>query len=190
LDLPAAPPGPHHRSLQHRWWPLPDLSPAPPWGSVTDVFNFSDGRCRTCRQHPPGGRHRRLQLLDLQLRHLPGAHRQCFLALMVDAPRPPAPAPPRVHRRLPSKMFKITERSAEELAPPVGSQPLPTWARGASVGTLKTRYPHIQALSRQGAGRASTRCHVRCSFRPHLPAEVGSRATICPAASDLTSFLR
>jgi hypothetical protein len=30
--------------------------------------------------------------------------------------------------KLPSKKFKITEQSAEELAPPAGSQPLPRWA--------------------------------------------------------------
>jgi hypothetical protein len=34
-------------------------------------------------------------LPDLQLRHLPGARRRHFLALMVDAPGSPAPTPPR-----------------------------------------------------------------------------------------------
>jgi hypothetical protein len=34
------------------------------------------------------------------------------------------------------------------------------------------------------------RCHIRCSFGPHLPAEVDSGATTCPAASDLASLLR
>jgi hypothetical protein len=34
------------------------------------------------------------------------------------------------------------------------------------------------------------RCHVRCSFEPHLPVEVGSNATACPAAPDLASLLR
>jgi hypothetical protein len=84
----------HHRRLQLRWWPLPDLPPAPPRGPAIDVFNFGGGRCqkyrqhprgpainvfnfdggrcRKYRQHPQGARHRRLQfrwwsLLDLPL---------------------------------------------------------------------------------------------------------------------------
>jgi hypothetical protein len=32
--------------------------------------------------------------------------------------------------KLPSKKFKVTKWGIEELAPPVGSQPLPRWARG------------------------------------------------------------
>jgi hypothetical protein len=114
----STPRGDRHRRLQLRWWPLPDMLSAPPRGPAIDVSNFGGGRCQTCRQHPLGGppstsptsvvaavrpaastsqeaHHRRLQLLDLQLRHLPGAHRQCFLALMVGAPGPPALAPPR-----------------------------------------------------------------------------------------------
>jgi hypothetical protein len=58
------------------------------------------------------------------------------------------------------------------------------------VGTLKTGFPCIQSLSRQGAGRASTRCHVNCSFGPHLSVEVSSGAATCPAAPDLTTLLR
>jgi hypothetical protein len=41
---------------------------------------------------------------------------------------------------------------------------------------------HTSFKSRQGSGRASIRCHVCCSFGPHLPAEVGSGATTCHAA--------
>jgi hypothetical protein len=59
-----------------------------------------------------------------------------------------------------------------------------------AVGTLKTGYPRIQALSRQGAGHTSTRCHVSYTFGPHLPAEVGSGAATCPSALDLASLLR
>jgi hypothetical protein len=78
-----------------QWWPLSEIPTTPPRGPAIDVFNFNGGRCQTCRQHPPGGPpstsstsvvatagpvactphgvcHRRLQLLDLQLRHLPG----------------------------------------------------------------------------------------------------------------------
>jgi hypothetical protein len=50
--------------------------------------------------------------------------------------------------------------------------------------------PHTNSKSRQGAGRASMRCHVICSFGPHLPAEVCYGATMCPAAPDLTYLLR
>jgi hypothetical protein len=50
--------------------------------------------------------------------------------------------------------------------------------------------PHISSKSGQVAGCASTRCNINCSFGPHLPAEVGSGATTCPAAPDLTSLLR
>jgi hypothetical protein len=42
--------------------------------------------------------------------------------------------------------------------------------------------PHTSSKSRQGAGRASTRCHVSCSFGPHLPAEVSSGTATFPAA--------
>jgi hypothetical protein len=34
------------------------------------------------------------------------------------------------------------------------------------------------------------RCHINCSFGPHLPAEVGTDTAMCPAALDLTSLLR
>jgi hypothetical protein len=68
-----------------------------------------------------------------------------------------------------------------KIGPTCGFAASPEVGPGASVGTLKTGY---------GAWRASTRCHVSCSFRPHLPVEVGSSATTCPVAPDLTSLLR
>jgi hypothetical protein len=130
------PQGARHRCIQLQWWPLPDLSLAPPREPTIDVSNSGGGRCWTCRQHPPGGPpltsptlevatagpvastlrgpaidisnfsghhcrtchrhpqgarnrrlqlrwwspprgHPRLQLPDLQLRHLPGARHQC-----------------------------------------------------------------------------------------------------------------
>jgi hypothetical protein len=49
--------------------------------------------------------------------------------------------------------------------------------------------PHISYKSRQGAGCASTRCHISCSFGSHLPTEVSSGADTCPAAPSL-SLLR
>jgi hypothetical protein len=49
---------------------------------------------------------------------------------------------------------------------------------------------HRNSKSRQEAGRASMRCHISCSFGPHLSTEVGSGAVTCPTAPDLTSLLR
>jgi hypothetical protein len=49
--------------------------------------------------------------------------------------------------------------------------------------------PHTSSKSRQRAGCASTRCHVNCTFGPHLPAEVGSGVTMCPATPDHASLL-
>jgi hypothetical protein len=49
---------------------------------------------------------------------------------------------------------------------------------------------HTSSKLRQGAGCASTHGHASYSFRPHVPAEVDSRATMCPAAPSLTSVLR
>jgi hypothetical protein len=82
--------------------------------------------------------------------------------------------------------FKITERGTEELAPPAGLQPLLRCYRYPKDRSP----PHTSSKSRQGAGRACTRYHVSCSFGPHLPAEVGSGVTTCPAAPDLASVMR
>jgi hypothetical protein len=53
--LPATPRGGLHRRLQLRWWLMSDMPPAPLRGPTIDVFNIIGSRCRTCRQHPPGG---------------------------------------------------------------------------------------------------------------------------------------
>jgi hypothetical protein len=108
---------------------LPDLQLRHLPGAHRRRFHIDGGRSWTFRSgtsgDPPSTFSRwQWALSDLQLRHLPGAH-----------------------RRLPSKKIKITERGAKKLAPPAGSQPLPRWARGATVGTFKTRYPRRQALS-------------------------------------------
>jgi hypothetical protein len=50
--------------------------------------------------------------------------------------------------------------------------------------------PYTTSKSRQGAGRASTRCHVSCTFGPHLLVKVGSGTVTCPTAPDLASLLR
>jgi hypothetical protein len=47
--------GVRHRRLQLRWWLLPVLPPAPPRGPAIDISYSGGGRCRTCRQQPPGG---------------------------------------------------------------------------------------------------------------------------------------
>jgi hypothetical protein len=160
-------------------------------GPAINVFNFGGGRCRTCRQHPPGGppstsstavvaaagptpappggRHRRLQLLNLQLRHLPGARRQRFLALMVGTPGPPASAPPGGppslflsvdggHSRTSSSEppgsaieYRVkrldNQVGRRKIGPTCGFATSHEVGPGASVDTLKTRYPRIHALS-------------------------------------------
>jgi hypothetical protein len=50
--------------------------------------------------------------------------------------------------------------------------------------------PHISSKLKQEAVCASTRCHASYSFGPQLPVEVGSGATTCPTAPNLTSLLR
>jgi hypothetical protein len=61
---------------------------------------------------------------------------------------------------------------------------------------LRCRYPADRVPSRtglktrQGAGRASMRCHVPYSSRPYLATEVGSGTATCPKAPDLSSRLR
>jgi hypothetical protein len=63
---------------------LPSMSVAPvvaaarpagstPRGPAIDVTNSGGGRCWTCREHPQGGRHRRLQLWWWPLPDLPAA---------------------------------------------------------------------------------------------------------------------
>jgi hypothetical protein len=51
----STPQGARHRHLQLWWWPLLDMSAAPPRGPTIDVFNFGDGRSRTYWQHLLGG---------------------------------------------------------------------------------------------------------------------------------------
>jgi hypothetical protein len=56
-----------------------------------------------------------------------------------------------------SKRVKITLWGTEELAAPTGSLPFLEVGPGASVGTLQTGYPHIQAQDkRQGGVRVPT----------------------------------
>jgi hypothetical protein len=59
------------------------------------------------------------------------------------------------------------------------------------LSASEDRLPHnTTSKSRQGVVCTPTCCRVNCSFRPHLPVEVGSGATTCPTASDLTSLSR
>jgi hypothetical protein len=79
-----------HRRLQLRWWPLSDLPSAPLRGPTVDVFNFSGGRCRTCRQHSLGGPLSTSLTSVVAATDLPSAPPRgppsTFLALMVGAP--------------------------------------------------------------------------------------------------------
>jgi hypothetical protein len=71
---------------------------------------------------------------------------------------------------------KDSERLCGErmLAPPTSSQPLPGGS-GATVGTLRTGYPRIQALSQDNGSR--------------LPTKGSSEATMCPRGSGSRSRL-
>jgi hypothetical protein len=75
-----------------------------------------------------------------------------------------------------------TTRKKEKLPPPIGLQPLPRWALRSLSAPWRSGTPHTSSKSRQSAGRASTPCHVSCSFGPHLPVEVGSGTATFPAA--------
>jgi hypothetical protein len=183
------PQGAHHRCLQLRWWPLLEIPIAPPREPAINVFNFGGGHCRICRQHPLGnifnfgGRHFRKYR-----RHLPVYRRRHFLALMVGALGPPALAPPGGSPSTAKK--KVQDSRAGRL----GFGPTCGFAASPEVGLCRHPEdrvsPHTSFKSRQGTWRASMRCHVSCTFRPHLPAEVDSGATTCPTAPDLTSLLR
>jgi hypothetical protein len=128
-DLPPAPPGARRRCLQLRWWPMSDLPSALPRGPAIDVFNFGGGRYRICRQHPQVAHHRR------------------YLALMVGAHGPLAPAPPGGSPRR-FLMFMVgAPRSLAPIGPICGITASPEVGPGAFVGTLKTGYPCIQVLS-------------------------------------------
>jgi hypothetical protein len=108
-----------------------------------------------------------------------------------------------------SKKFKITKQGIEELAPTVGSQPLPRWARGPlsipyRLGTptyklqVKTRcgacthmlpcvLRHQTLPPNQGGLRG---CHVSRGSRTRFPDEKGSGATTCTVAPDPLGGLR
>jgi hypothetical protein len=175
------------------------MPPTPPRGLAIDVFSIGGGRCRTCRQYPPrgpsstflsvdGGRSPTFSSRSPALVP-PRARRRCFLALMVGAPGSPAPTPP---GGPPSTFLSVDGGRSR-----IFSSNWPyLWVHSLSQGGPGglCRYlevpPHISSKSRQGAGHASTRCHVSCSFRPHLPVEVGSGAVTCPSAPVLASLMR
>jgi hypothetical protein len=75
------------------------------------------------------------------------------------------------------------------LAPLVGSQPLPRWARGHCWYPADQVSPRTGFKTTQGVGHASARCHVSCSSKPCLPIEVASDAAICPTTLDLATLL-
>jgi hypothetical protein len=92
--------------------------------------------------------------------------------------------------QLSSEKFKVTRRGAEELAPSVGSQPPSRWARGPLLVPYK---PGTPAYRLQIKTRSRTCIHaLPCvlQLRTSPPADVGSGATTCPAAPNLTSVSR
>jgi hypothetical protein len=72
---PAAsnPQGVRHRRLQLRWWPLPDLPPAPPRGPPSMSPTPVVAAVGPAASNPQGGRHRCLQLRWWLLPDLPSA---------------------------------------------------------------------------------------------------------------------
>jgi hypothetical protein len=66
----------------------------------------------------------------------------------------------------------------------------PRSSQGDTLLAASVVPPHTSSKSRKGAWRTSMRYRISYSFRPHLPTELGSGATTCPAVPDLTSLLR
>jgi hypothetical protein len=80
------------------------------------------------------------------------------------------------HRfRIPTHRDSKMLRGERMLAPPTGSQPLPGWAERATVSTLRTGYPHVQASSQDNGS--------------HLLAEGSSEAAMCPCGSGSNPWL-
>jgi hypothetical protein len=147
-----------------------------PWGPSSTFLSVDGGRSPTFSSRSPAP-------------VPPRARRRCFLALMVGAPGSPAPTPPGGP--------PLTFLSVDGGRSRIFSSNWPyLWVHSLSQGGPGglCRYlevpPHISSKLRQGAGHASTRCHVSCSFRPHLPVEVGSGAVTCPSAPVLASLMR
>jgi hypothetical protein len=93
----SSPQGACHRRLQLQWWPLLELSPAPPRGAIVDISSFGGGHCQTCRQHPQGAHRRQLQywwwLLPEILTAPPGGPPSISPASVVAAAGPTAVTP-------------------------------------------------------------------------------------------------
>jgi hypothetical protein len=77
----------------------------------------------------------------------PGARRRRFLALMVVAPRPSAPTPPGGPPSTAQKNVLDNRAGRRRVGPTCGFIDSPEVGLGASIDTLKTEYPRIQALS-------------------------------------------
>jgi hypothetical protein len=112
-------------------------------------------------------------LPDLQLRHLPRTRRRHFLALMVGAPRPPAPAPP---GGPPSTFLSVDGGRS-------WTSSSSTSRGGGSVGTLKTGYPHIQAPSQDKRHNSSRGATCPRDFGARLLAQGSSGGAACPRGS-------
>jgi hypothetical protein len=96
------------------------------------------------------------------------------------------------HYRFKITMHKIQKSSTgKDNGPTHRFTTSPRVGPGATIGTLKTGYPRLQALSQdEGTRRALMRTHVSRGSSSHLLAQDSSGATTCPTASALASRLR
>jgi hypothetical protein len=105
------------------------------------------------------------------------------------------------------KKFKTTERGTKDMAPLVGSQPLPRWARGPLLAPYRPGTPTYKLQVKIGT-RACTQLppcvlqnrtllasqgglqgyHVYSGPKARLPNRKGSDAATCTMASDPTSL--
>jgi hypothetical protein len=72
------------------------------------------------------------------------------------------------------------------VAPPVGSLPLPRWARGPLSLSYRPGTPAYRLMSKT---RNKTYCHMSYNSRSHLPTPESSSTATCPTASVPTSLL-
>jgi hypothetical protein len=77
-------------------------------------------------------------------------------------------------------------RGGEIVAPPVGSLPLPRWARGPLSLSYRPGTPAYRLMSKT---RNKTYCHISYNSRSHLPTPESSSTATCPTASVPASLL-
>jgi hypothetical protein len=104
-----------------------------------------------------------------------------------------------LHHRFGILTHKDSKRLRGErmLTPPTGSHPLLRWVRGATVGTLRTGYPRVQASSQDngsrfpagGSSEAAMCLHSSGSFSQHGAAPGPSRVPAARAPAPSTEQL-